>query len=475
MKRWILTLMLITIASPALSLKVPYETWMGAYIGESKVGYLSFTITEAELDGVRGYRIESSIKNQLTVLGAELTQLVSTVLFTDDKYEPLREEFSMSSGGKTTTVSAKFTKDRVECVVSAGSGTTTKSIPIPQGANLVGDAMFAMLEPNPEVGREYDLHYFNPITLAVEDLKIKIERREKIAIRGKEYDTVVMRNVTPMGEMTLWQDSEGGVVKVDAIMGISMIRESKEEAIAGLNGGGEDFAVRTRVRTNKPIESPGTVKILDLLLTGLDDPKMAIVDSRQKTMPLTKPDGAIHFRITADDSVPTRPLNRPVRKPELAAYLATTPYVDHEEASIKARADQIVGSEKNSYAACSRIRSWLHSNMQVKADIGITRSASDVLKSRVGVCRDYAILFAALARAAGIPAKVVSGLVYLNDGFYYHAWVECYVGKWVPFDATRSTDFVDATHIKLAEGDATSMFALAKVIGSLKAEIRGTK
>ncbi len=89
----------------------------------------------------------------------------------------------------------------------------------------------------------------------------------------------------------------------------------------------------------------------------------------------------------------------------------------------------------------------------------------------MGVCRDYAILFAALARNRGIPAKVVAGLTCVDGSFYYHAWVECFVGEWVPFDATLPTDFVDATHIKLAEGDATSMFGMAKVIGSLKAKI----
>ncbi len=98
-----------------------------------------------------------------------------------------------------------------------------------------------------------------------------------------------------------------------------------------------------------------------------------------------------------------------------------------------------------------------------------------MLKSKVGVCRDYAILFAALARRRSVPAKVVSGLLYVNGGFYYHAWVEGYAGKWGPFAATLPTDFVDATHIKLAEGDATSMFGLAKVIGNLKAQIKGYK
>jgi len=95
-----------------------------------------------------------------------------------------------------------------------------------------------------------------------------------------------------------------------------------------------------------------------------------------------------------------------------------------------------------------------------------------VIKSKRGVCRDYGILFAALARSAGIPSRIAAGLLYTDGAFYYHVWTECYVGEWVPFDATLPTDFVDATHIKLAEGDAPTMFGLAKVIGSLKAEIK---
>ena len=87
------------------------------------------------------------------------------------------------------------------------------------------------------------------------------------------------------------------------------------------------------------------------------------------------------------------------------------------------------------------------------------------------MCRDYAILFGALARSSGIPTRVAAGLLYTDGAFYYHAWVECYVGKWMPFDATLPSDFVDATHIKLAEGDATAMFGLAKVIGSLKVHV----
>ena len=55
--------------------------------------------------------------------------------------------------------------------------------------------------------------------------------------------------------------------------------------------------------------------------------------------------------------------------------------------------------------------------MQSRADIGITRSASDVLQSMVGVCRDYGILFAGLARGAGIPTRIAAGVLYVKRRF----------------------------------------------------------
>jgi transglutaminase-like putative cysteine protease len=245
--------------------------------------------------------------------------------------------------------------------------------------------------------------------------------------------------------------------------------------MAGLGGTVEDFAFRTRVKTDKPVKSAREAKSLDVVLVGLDDPKMAISDSRQKASKVKGRKDAVRFRVSAQKFDARKSVALPVKKSGLDEYLAPTPYVNSDAAGIKDQAARIVGDAKRAYSACSKIREWIYSNLKVRADIGITRSASDVLKSRVGVCRDYATLFAGLARASGIPAKVVSGIEYLNDGFYYHAWVECWVGEWVPFDATMPTDLVDATHIKLAEGDATTMFTLAKVIGCLKAEIKGVK
>ncbi|WP_276354036.1 transglutaminase domain-containing protein [Cohnella caldifontis] len=82
-------------------------------------------------------------------------------------------------------------------------------------------------------------------------------------------------------------------------------------------------------------------------------------------------------------------------------------------------------------------------------------------RTRKGVCIDYARLYAAMARAAGLDARVVTGLGYDGRGGYgAHAWNEVYLpaaGKWVPLDPTwaRTGNWFDPprfydTHIRNA-------------------------
>jgi transglutaminase-like putative cysteine protease len=84
-------------------------------------------------------------------------------------------------------------------------------------------------------------------------------------------------------------------------------------------------------------------------------------------------------------------------------------------------------------------------------------TALDVLIHLKGDCTEHALLFVALCRAAGLPARRVSGLVYAGPAersFGMHAWAEVYVGQWVDVDPTLNQFPADATHIRLdVEGD----------------------
>lgn len=474
MKRWVYILMLMLIAARAGAYSIPHEAWMGTFVSGKKVGWMSLNVEKAEFDGRQGYKITSVVNNRLKVLGTDMTQLVNTEVYTDDKFSPIKEIFSMSSGGKTTAVTAKFTANSIEYEVSAGeTESTKKTIAIPDGPEMIADPLFTTSDKFPDIGKECSLRYFNPLTLNLEPLTIKVNKRERITVDGKSYETIAFDNITPMGTMNVWQEVGGDIVQLKGMMGITMRRMTKEEATAnGDDGAAEDFAVLTSAKCDRQIDNPRAMKSMTAVLHGVSDSKMLINDLRQKAVAIKDQPDSAKFTIQSSLFDEAQSQKLPIAATaSTKQYLSPTAYVDSDAELIVSQAKEIAGTEKNAYLVCSNIRSWIYGNLTVKSDIGITRSGSDVLKSRVGVCRDYAILFAALARSLQIPSKVVSGLLYTDGAFYYHAWVECYVGKWVPFDATLAADLVDATHLKLAEGDATTMFSLAKVIGSLKVDV----
>lgn len=60
-----------------------------------------------------------------------------------------------------------------------------------------------------------------------------------------------------------------------------------------------------------------------------------------------------------------------------------------------------------------------------------------VFRDKKGVCYDFAVLYAAMLRSVGIPAKLVMG--YKNDIKEYHTWNQVYLkesNKWITIDTT---------------------------------------
>jgi transglutaminase-like putative cysteine protease len=74
-------------------------------------------------------------------------------------------------------------------------------------------------------------------------------------------------------------------------------------------------------------------------------------------------------------------------------------------------------------------------------------SIDDTIAKKSGICYDYASLFAAMLRSAGIPAKLVKGYTPNVDG--YHAWNEVYMkdsGEWVVIDTTYDSQLKAADY-----------------------------
>jgi transglutaminase-like putative cysteine protease len=98
-------------------------------------------------------------------------------------------------------------------------------------------------------------------------------------------------------------------------------------------------------------------------------------------------------------------------------------------------------------------------------------NAVQVLESGRGDCNEHTVLFVALARALGLPARTAVGLVYLNEAFFYHAWPEVWLGQWVAVDPTFGQYPADAAHLRFVTGGLAQQVEIVRLIGNLDIEV----
>ena len=145
---------------------------------------------------------------------------------------------------------------------------------------------------------------------------------------------------------------------------------------------------------------------------------------------------------------------------EHCEMLTFTSYVDDARLD-PARADlaQSAVREATPAAAVAAIVAAVQQRLQYQPGVTtVSTTASQAWDQRAGVCQDFTHVTLSLLRSCGIPARYVSGYLYKGDGAVgetmvgeSHAWIEAWVGSWLPMDPTNGLEVAEA-HIVVARG-----------------------
>jgi len=216
------------------------------------------------------------------------------------------------------------------------------------------------------------------------------------------------------------------------------------------------------VKVRNPIRDPRNLARLDARLGGLGDVAVP-TDGRQSFH-----DGVLHVE-REPPAAATYVL--PYDGNEWRDELAATVFLQVDHPRLRETARQILGGEIDPRRAADLLRRWVYDNLE-KRPLPSLPNALQVLETRAGDCNEHAVLFAALARAAGLPARVNAGVVYGDGAFLYHAWNEVWIGSgWLSVDPAFDQMPADATHVKLIDGGPERHAALLGVIGKLSIDV----
>jgi len=430
------------------------DEWFGIYQGGAKIGH-AHRVTAPATGGHRFY--EDSVV-ALAMLGVPQTLHTSLVAETDERFALRRFRFTLVS--PATEFGASGGVEGGELAVTYGPKGQTAALRVPLDAPiyLASTLRPRVLAGETTPGTRYTVPVFNPLTLHSEPMTVTIEGRETLAGRDGPVETIRLAEEHQGIRARAWVTSGGAVIREEAALGFMLERETATHALeAATTDAPVDLTAVSRIPLTGAIDDPRGLTHLSLRVQGPAAPSIPDDPPRQRVH-------GDRLRIEREDAPAPIALAALGGTPE---DRAPAPFIEADDPAVVAQARRIVGDARDAGVAARRLVAWVSAHVEKAPSITVP-SAREVLASLRGDCNEHAVLLTALARAAGIPARVVAGAVYAGDGFYYHAWSELWLGRWISADSVFDQMPVDATHVKLLAGGPERHLALAGVVGNLQ-------
>jgi hypothetical protein len=446
--------------------------WMGTYFKGKKLGFsfakLNVTENEITVSSKVFFRLKSGGSDQSTTFN-QRTHLTPDLRL--KKFSLVQEIM-----GQRQKVDGHLeNKKLVYRVVGLGFD-KTKSMAFSLNTAPSSTYLLNIVRDGLQVGKKGKFPIFMEAFQMLVDMEYKILRIEPIQYDGKPVDTFVISHRVAGMESTLWVTAGGTVMKEMTANGFESRREPEHIA---RDLGDEVMSVSnlitfSLVKPGKEISRPDKKRRMKMKLSKIRLPDLIPEDHRQQILQSKQSaDGTFSsvLLINSEHEQVAKPSVRPVATFNPPQFLEDSAEVQSKHPLIRTLAKELVGDTKDAWKAAQTINQWVFSNLEKELVDSV--SALNALQARKGECQSHSYLFTALARAAGIPTKIVNGLVYSPQfkGFLYHAWPEVYVGEWRALDPTFGQDSVDATHIKLSEGEKDSQLKLMEFVGKVQIEL----
>ncbi len=439
------------------------EEWAGIYLGKQKIGYEHIAVKE--IPG--GFNITDYMTARISMLGTVQGLNTKTSSMTDGSYRLKSFHFSMRSGFADSEISGSVDGNTLR-LKTGPEPSDMKNMKIDEAPFLASGADLYLQGLKLKAGDSFDLPLFDPASLSLDRMKVKVESLERMKA-GDALVPVYRLHESYAGiEGTDWISPELGTLKSSGPMGFTFVKETRAQAMDLNTSSPPDITALTSVTAEgMAVADPRSLSFMKVKLGGIDFAGMPLDGGRQSFS------GGI-LTVEKEDISSLKPVKLPVSEPGLERFLRPQPFVESEDPEIAGKAREIIGQDNDALDAAKKLLDWVCGNLRNYPSAGIP-DAVEVLHSLSGDCNEHATLYLALARAAGIPARMDSGLVLMDGRFYYHAWNEVYVGKWVTVDPTFGQFPADASHIRLAEGGLDKQVKLLKAVGKLRITVLGAK
>jgi len=483
---------LARLADAALSL-APGVNFYTLRMGDRAVG-----LATSRLDTVpEGFLLEDVLSLELPALGETGTAVARTRVRLSPSLVMTEFSFSLDSEvGLYEAVGSVEGDTLLQVELVTGESRQTMSYRLSQ------PPIFAAILPirvaageGLEVGKQLRFPVFDPSTLSTRTVEVRVVEHDTLMVPDSasldpesgrwmpaRLDSVPawrMAEIYGGVQVESWVDADGRVIRASSPLGYSMekteyelARQAQEDArlVAG-SPLDDDVILSTAIRSNVDLGEVEKFRELRFLLTGVELEGFQLDGGRQTlrgdTLIVRQEDwGAIQPDYD----------QLPYPRMDFTEYLQPEPLIQSDDEAIIRTAEDLVNWrfmwDKDPKRVTRVLTDQIHRMLEKRITFSVP-NAVQVLESRQGDCNEHTVLFVAMARALGLPARTAVGLVYVNDAFFYHAWPEVWLGEWVAVDPTFGQYPAGAAHLRFVIGGLAQQVEIVRLIGNLNIEVIG--
>ena len=436
------------------------DTWMNIFQNDRKIG---FSHTRFYKD-TTGYGLTESVYMRINTMGMIQDLKLNTKSRLNVDFTLQELDFNINSGRFHFSVQGKVAGNTLHVKTESAGSSRSLDIPIKDKPYLFSGIMDAIAATDLKPGEKYVFNIFDPGSMGQAAVIAEVIGDEVVDIRGfNQLATKISLNFKGTSQLA-WIGKEGGILKEQGFLGISLVQTDRKDALDGLAiESSQDLTKIASVPSNITFEDVETLDVLKVKIQGVSSKNMKLQGGRQT---FKEPVLTVQKERLSDLAVELKPENLEALE---KIFLKPGPFIQSDHPKIRALAQKILkdAPDASPLERAYKLLNWVHTHIEKRPVLSLPDALS-TLKNRVGDCNEHAALLAALGRAAGIPTRIEAGLVYVKGRFYYHAWNLMYLGQWVTADSLFGQLPADVTHLRFTTGSPKQQLDLMGVIGKIQ-------
>jgi hypothetical protein len=435
------------------------DSWMNILQNERKIGSSHTFISKT----TKGYLVKETLYIRLNTMGLIQDLILKTVGKLNKDFTLSSFDFELKSGrfhfSAQGSVSGNVLSVKTHSFGSTKEVQTKIKEKLYASSGIVNAAYASGMKP----GDEFSLRVFDPVSMSSEPVTIKVVGKESILNMGIQKNSMKVAIQHQGATQLAWIGENGEVIKEKGLLGFSLEKTTRKDALFGLLAeSSQDLAEIASVKSNVILDNPLNLERIKVEISGIKTKDVHLESGRQvlknNVLIIQKEDLAKFPDVINNiDTIPDR-------------FVKPEPFIESDHPKIMNLLKKIVTDDDTPLEKVNKLMIWVHKNIEKRPVLSLPDALATLI-NKVGDCNEHAVLLAALARGAGIPARIESGLVYLNGRFYYHAWNLLFIGKWITADATFGQIPADVTHIRFSSGGMQQQLDIMNVIGKIKLKI----